>query len=175
MVVIILCEIFWPSDFVLQHKRFGIANISFWFPSVFSYGISFASHKEGVVTQSSLMSDDCFDLIFFISINKVRWRPQEVGSVFHSLFMWGEEGGVEYWMDLPVLGNVEVVGSTRDDLLNFKWTSSLHSEFSGSIHTEVGGFEPHLIPHFPRNELGKDPFLHLLLGDPMGGLCVISC
>ena len=103
-----------------------------------------------MATWFSPMADDRFNLVIFISVNKVQQRSREIGSVFHGLLIWCEEGGVEYQMDLPVLGNVEVVGGMRDDLLNFKWTGSLHLEFSGSIHTEVGGFEPHLIPHLLR-------------------------
>ena len=46
--MIILWEFVQSSDFVLLDERFGVAEVPFWFPCVFSCGISFPSHKEGV-------------------------------------------------------------------------------------------------------------------------------
>ena len=81
---------------------------------------------------------------------------------------------MEHWMDLPGLGNAEAIGSSGDNLINFKWTSSFHLELPWSIHSEVGGFEPDLISFLPQGEFGRDPFLHFLLGNLMSGLGIIS-
>ena len=67
-----------------------------------------------------------------------------------------------------------MVGSARNDLFNFKWTHSLHLELLGPVHSEIGSFQPDFVPDFPWYKLRKDPFFHLLLGDPMSGLSVFS-
>ena len=47
---------------------------------------------------------------------------------------------MEDWVDLPSQGNAKSEGSSRDDFLDFNWTSSPHLEFLGSSHMKVGHF-----------------------------------
>ena len=82
---------------------------------------------------------------------------------------------MEYRMDLPPRGNMEVEGCARDDFLYFKGTSLFHLEFLGSVHMEVGCFKPHFLPNLPWRELGGYSFLHRLLGYFVGGLGIVLC
>ena len=75
------------GDFVLPDQGLGIAKISFWFPSVFSSGVSLPSDKESPMTGSSPVSDDCSDLIFFFTIYKVQWWLEVVGTMLHSFLV----------------------------------------------------------------------------------------
>ena len=52
----------------------------------------------------------------------------------------GKEQCMEDRVDLPLGRNVEVECRSRDNLFNLKQASSLHLEFLGSIHMEVGSF-----------------------------------
>ena len=77
-------------------------------------------------------------------------------------------------VDLPLGGNAEAERRSRDDFLNFKWTGSSHLEFLGSVHVEVGSFEPDPISYLPGSELGGYPLLHFLLGHFVGCLGVVT-
>ena len=85
-----------------------------------------------------------------------------------------EKGGMEDRVNPPMRGDVEMEGHPQDDFFHFKGTSSFHLEFLGSIHVEIGGFEPNLISHLPRSELRGNLFLHLLLGNFMSSLGIIT-
>ena len=50
-----------------------------------------------------------------------------------------EKGGMEDGVNLPLRGTVEAEGHSRDDLLDFKQTSSFHFEFLGSVHAKISG------------------------------------
>ena len=69
MVVIIFRKVEWPSNFVLGDQGLGIAEVPFWFPSVFCCGVSLPSDQEGVVTRSSPMSKDHLDFILLFAVN----------------------------------------------------------------------------------------------------------
>ena len=45
-----------------------------------------------------------------------------------------EKGGMEDGVNLPLGGNSEAEGHSRDNLLDFKWAGSFHLEFLGSVH-----------------------------------------
>ena len=81
---------------------------------------------------------------------------------------------MEYRMNLPLGRDAEMEGHTGDDFLNLEWTSSFHLEFLWSIHVEVGSFEPNFVSHFPRSELGGYSLFHLLLGNLVGSLGILS-
>ena len=68
MVVVVLRKVKWLGDFVLGDQGLGVAEVSFWFPSVFYCRVSFPPDQEGVVTGSSPMSKDCFNFILFFSV-----------------------------------------------------------------------------------------------------------
>ena len=57
--------------------------------------------------------------------------------MFHSFLESQEEGGMEYWVDLPSGGNVKVESHVRDNFFCFEQTSLFHLELLGSIHIEV--------------------------------------
>ena len=70
---------------------------------------------------------------------------------------------MEDQIDFPSKWDVEAESCARDDFLHFKWSSSFHFEFLGSIHVEVSHFKPDYISYFPGHELGGCLFLHFLL------------
>ena len=86
------------------------------------------------------MSHDHFNFILLFSINQIGWQLEEVGAVFHSFLISCKEGSMEDQVDLPSQRNVESEGGSRDDFLDFEWTSSLHLEFLGSSHMKIGHF-----------------------------------
>ena len=55
------------------------------------------------------------------------------------LYIVREKGGVEDGVNLPLGGNAEAEGRSRDDLLDFKQASSFHLEFLGSVHVKISG------------------------------------
>ena len=69
MVVVVLREVQWLGNFVLDDQELGVAKVPFWFPGVLSCRIPFPSDQEGVATGLSSMSEDRFDFIFFFTIN----------------------------------------------------------------------------------------------------------
>ena len=77
-------------------------------------------------------------------------------------------------VNLPLSGNLEVEGCLGDDFFNFKETGLSYLELFGTIHVEIGGFEPDFILHLPRGEFRGYLFPHLLLGNLVGGLGVIA-
>ena len=64
---------------------------------------------------------------------------------------------------------MESEGGSRNDFLDFKWTSLLHLEFLGSSYMKIGHFQAYLLSEFPGSELGCDPLFHLLLSYLMSG------
>ena len=120
------------------------------------------------------MSEDRFDFIFFFAVNKVRWRSEEIRAVFRCFLIGGNKRGVEDRVDLPLGGDAETECRSRDDFFDLKRTSSFHLEFLGSVHVEVGSFQPDLLSYFPRGVLGGYSLFHFLLGQFVGGLGVIS-
>ena len=81
---------------------------------------------------------------------------------------------MENRMDLPLGENAKMEGYVGDDLLYFEWASSFPLEFPWSVHMDVGSLEPDFISYFPRRELGRYPFFHLLLSHLVGSLGIIS-
>jgi len=45
--------------------------------------------------------DNGLDLVLLFTLDQVRWRTREVGSVGSGLSIGQEEGGVEYVVDAP--------------------------------------------------------------------------
>ena len=119
------------------------------------------------------MSNDHFNFVFIFSIDQIRRWLEEVGAVFHSFLISCKEGSMEDQVDLPSQRNVESEGGSRDDFLDFEWTSSLHLEFLGSSHMKVGRFQPYLFSDLPQGELRCNLFLHFLLGHLVGSSGVI--
>ena len=93
--------------------------------------------------------------------------------MFRGLLIGGEKRGVENRVDLPLGGDAETECRSRDDLFDLKWASSFHLKFLGSVHVEVGSFQPDLFSYFPRGVLGGYSLFHFLLGQFVGGLGVI--
>ena len=85
-----------------------------------------------------------------------------------------EKGGMEDGVNLPPRGDVEAEGHAGDNFLDFEGTSSFHLKLLGAVHVEVCRFEPDPISHLPRSEFGGYLFFHLLLGDLMGGLGIVT-
>ena len=61
-----------------------------------------------------------------------------------------------------------------DDFFHFKWAGLFHLELFGSIHVEVGCFEPDFVSHLPGGEFSGYLFSHLLLSHFVGSLGIIS-
>jgi hypothetical protein len=55
------------------------------------------------------VASDGLDLVLFFVVDKVRWGPREVFSVFFCLHVRGQEGGVEYRVDGPLRGEAELI------------------------------------------------------------------
>ena len=85
-----------------------------------------------------------------------------------------EERGMEDGVNLPLGGDLEMEGHLGNDFLNFKWACLFHLELFGTIHVEVGHLKPDLVSYFPQDKLRGYLFLHLLLGNLVGGLGIIS-
>ena len=62
--------------------------------------------------------------------------------MFQYFLISREKRGVEDGVNFPPRGNLEVEGHSRDDFFNFKGAGSFHLQFLGTVHVEVGGFEP---------------------------------
>ena len=69
------------SGFISGEYFFGMCEISFWFPAIFSGGISFPFDQVGVASAASSVSKNSFHLIFRLVVDKVRWGLREVFSV----------------------------------------------------------------------------------------------
>ena len=76
-------------------------------------------------------------------------------------------------VDLPSGGDTEAEGHVGDNFLHFERTSLLHLELLGSVHVEVSGFKPDLVPYPPGSKFGGYPLLHFLLGHLVGSLGII--
>ena len=77
------------SGFTSGEYFFGVCEISFRFPTIFSGGISFPFDQVGVASATSSVSQNSFNLVFWLGIVKVRWWLGEVFSVNVIVF----EGG----------------------------------------------------------------------------------
>ncbi len=77
-----------------------------WFPGVIALGISLPLDEILQLSPLPMMSvaPDGLDLILFLIIDKVRWWPGVVFSMFFCLYIWGKEGGVEDRMYGPLRG-----------------------------------------------------------------------
>ena len=80
---------------------------------------------------------------------------------------------MENQVDLPAGQYVEAECHSGNHLFYFKWAGSLHLEFLGSSHMEIGCLQPDLVSYLPRRELGCNSFLHLLLGHCVGGWSIV--
>ena len=67
-----------------------------------------------------LVALDGLDLVLFFVVDKVRWGPREVSSVFFCLYVRGQEGGVEYRVDGPLRGEAELIHYWGDNPFNQK-------------------------------------------------------
>jgi hypothetical protein len=63
---------------------------------------------------------DGLDLVLFFVVDKVRWGPREVFSVFFCFYGRGQKGGMEYRVDSPLRGETELVYHQRDNSLDQK-------------------------------------------------------
>ena len=81
---------------------------------------------------------------------------------------------MEDGVNLPLRGNLEAEGRSGDNFFDLERTGWFHLELFGAIHMKVGHFEPDIISHPPRGELRGYPFFHLLLGNLVGGLGIIT-
>ena len=93
--------------------------------------------------------------------------------MLHSFLIGSEEGGMEDEMNLPLRWDVKTEGHLGDNFFNLERTCPFHLELFGAVHMKVGRFQPDLVFHLPRGELRGYLFLHLLLGNFVGGLGVI--
>ena len=82
MVVIVLWEVHWSGNFVVLNEGLGIAKVPFRLPSVLGSQVPLPLNKEGTVTQLSLVSNDSFNFVFFISVDKIQGWTEEVGTMF---------------------------------------------------------------------------------------------
>ena len=57
------------------------------------------------------VASDGLNLELFFIIDKVRWGPREVFSVFFCFYIRGQEGGVEYRVDGPLRGEAVTAAS----------------------------------------------------------------
>ncbi len=53
--------------------------------------------------------DQVFDLVFFGTLDQVRWRFREIGAMNGVFLVWQEEGSVEYIMDGPRGGEAQLI------------------------------------------------------------------
>ena len=86
----------------------------------------------------------------------------------------GKERCVENGVNLPLGGNSEFEGCSRDDLFDFEWAGSFHQEFIWSIHVKIGGLKPDFVPSFPWDILRGYSLFHPLLGYFMSCLSILT-
>ena len=70
------------------------------------------------------VAPDGLDLVLFFVVDKVRWGPREVFSMFFCLYVRGQEGGMKYRVDGPLRGEAELIHYWGDNLLNQKGSVS---------------------------------------------------
>jgi len=77
-------------EFLIVRKgRLGIFEIPLRDPRIFFGRVSLPLDQEEVVSQSSVVAKDLFDLVFFFSLDKIRWWHREVLSVDGVFFVRG--------------------------------------------------------------------------------------
>ena len=81
------------------------------FPCVICIGIAFPLDKilELSFTSKMAVINDGLDLVFFGVFNKVRRWPRVVVAVFYGFAIRGQEGCVEYVMNGPGCGELQLV------------------------------------------------------------------
>jgi hypothetical protein len=111
--------------FILSYQLWGLDVVS-WLPYVVALWITLPFDKVLQLFSSPLMlvASDSLNLILFFIVDKVRWGPQEVFSIFFCLYVRGQKGGVEHGVDSPLGGETELVYHQRDNSFNQKGSMS---------------------------------------------------
>jgi hypothetical protein len=78
-------------------------KVCFGFPCVVRRRIAFSFDKVLIPESSFPVVDDRFYLMFFLSVNKIRGRLNEVSSVCFIFLVWGKEVRMEHRMKLPLV------------------------------------------------------------------------
>ena len=113
---------FLPPSFILFNGRYrilpmvgldqcGCVYVVSCFPCVVCIGVAFPLDKILKLSFTSEMTviNDGLDFIFFGVFDKVRRWPRVVVHVFHSLAIRGHEGCVEYVMNGPGRGELQLI------------------------------------------------------------------
>jgi hypothetical protein len=81
------------------------------FPRVVCIGIPFPLDKilKLSFTSEVTVINDGLDFVLFDVFDKVRWWPRVVGSVFYGFAIRGQEGCMEYVMNGPGCGKLQLI------------------------------------------------------------------
>ena len=76
------------------------------FPCVVAFRISppFKEILKLFVSSKASVVPYCFDLVFVLSFDKIRWWPREVGTVRVRFDVWGKKAGMENRVNVPLGG-----------------------------------------------------------------------
>jgi hypothetical protein len=94
-----------------------------------SGGVSFPSDQILLLSAICPIAKDLFDLPFRFSFYEVGWGFQEVRAVGRCFVIQGQEGRVEYIVDLPVVGEFESIGDVGYFGGYFEWSISSWRQF----------------------------------------------
>src|SRR5579863_700089 len=103
------------------HEVWGMYLVS-WLPGVIAFRVALPFEEILELFSPSMMSVAPYLLhfIFRFSQDKVRWWPGIVGSVRVRFDVWGEQAGMEHGVDVPLMGQLELIGHGRDDSSDLK-------------------------------------------------------
>src|SRR5579863_7057608 len=93
------------------YEIWGMHLIS-WFPSVIALRVAFP-FEEVLELFSPFMTSVApylLHLVFRFSRDKVGWWSGVVGSVRVGLDVWGEKAGVEHRVNVPLMGELKLIG-----------------------------------------------------------------
>ena len=111
------------------------------------------------------MANDLLDFVFFLSINRVRGWHWEVLAVDFIFVIRRQEGHVEDQVDLPGLGQAELIDDRGQDLCDSKWSFPFGGEFwVVNWAFQVSGFQPDFVSFDEWFEALSRPGRHDLSG-----------
>jgi hypothetical protein len=98
------------TTFIRFKKFFHMRKVCFRFPCVVRRHIAFPFDKVLIPVSSFSVADDCFYLVFFLSINKIRRRFNEVSSVCFIFLVRSKEVRMEHRVKFPLVRQFQSIG-----------------------------------------------------------------
>ena len=122
------------------------------FPGVVAFRVTFPFDQvlQGFAASLSPLCVDLFYFIFFFSINQIRGRSREVGSVCWHFSVRCQETGMKHRVNTPLGWEFELHGNWRDDFDDLERSMASWGQLSSSIQQwEVLPFKPDWLPSCP--------------------------